>query len=69
MCSSLNERDVVSHPYKTTGKIIVFFVLIFAFLDSRREKKYSEEHDSKHNKNNTTITTADEQSITVYHKC
>jgi hypothetical protein len=25
--------DRVSYPYKTTGKIIVLFILIFIFLD------------------------------------
>jgi hypothetical protein len=25
-------RDQVSHPYKTTGKIIVLYILIFTFL-------------------------------------
>jgi hypothetical protein len=37
LCSSLNERDQISHKYKTAGKIIAFYVLIFKFLDSRRE--------------------------------
>jgi len=29
--SSLNVSDQVSHPYKTTGKIIVLYILIFKF--------------------------------------
>jgi hypothetical protein len=31
LCSSLNVREQVSHPYKTTGKIIVLYVLILMF--------------------------------------
>jgi hypothetical protein len=29
LCSTLNVREQVSHPYKTTGKIIVLYILIF----------------------------------------
>ena len=35
LCSSLNVSDKVSHPYKTTSKIIVLYILIFKFLDSK----------------------------------
>jgi hypothetical protein len=32
---SLNVRDQVSTPYKTTGKIRVLYILNFIFLDSK----------------------------------
>ncbi|PNF36932.1 hypothetical protein B7P43_G08055, partial [Cryptotermes secundus] len=39
LCSSLNIRDQVSHPYRTTGKIVVLYILIFTLLNSRREDR------------------------------
>jgi hypothetical protein len=39
LCPLLNVRDQVSHPYRTTGKIITLCIPIFTFLGSRREDK------------------------------
>ena len=35
LCSSLNVSDQVSHPYKTTGKIIFLYILISNIFDSK----------------------------------
>jgi hypothetical protein len=37
--SSLDIREEVSYAYITTGKIIVLYIPIFMFLNSRREDK------------------------------
>jgi hypothetical protein len=34
----LNVGEQASHPYKTTGKIIVLYILMFMFLESRWEE-------------------------------
>jgi hypothetical protein len=39
LCSSLSVRDQVSHPYKSTGKLIVLSILIFKFLQMIQENR------------------------------
>jgi hypothetical protein len=51
LCSSLNVRDQVSHPYKTNGRIMGLYVLSFTFLDKRREDKESVPNGSKNSPN------------------
>jgi phosphate starvation-inducible membrane PsiE len=35
---SLNVRDQVSHPYRTTGKIIIFYIFYDFRQETRRQK-------------------------------
>jgi len=37
--SSRNVNDQVSHPYKTTGNIVILYIWIFKFLDSNLKTK------------------------------
>jgi hypothetical protein len=55
LCSSLNVRDQVSHSYRTTGKIIVLYIIIFTFSDSRRKIEGSELNGSKHYPNSISF--------------
>jgi hypothetical protein len=51
LCSSPKVRDQLSHPYSTTGKITVFYILILRFFDIRREDKDFGTNDSRHSLN------------------
>jgi hypothetical protein len=39
LCSSFSVRDEFSHPYKTTGKIVVLHILILVFREETRMKE------------------------------
>jgi hypothetical protein len=46
--SMIQSMNQASHPHKTTGRITVLYILIFTFLDSRREDNGSGLKGSKH---------------------
>jgi len=46
--SSLNASNQDADPYKVTSKIIVFYISIFKFLDSKLKTKDSAPNDNKH---------------------
>jgi hypothetical protein len=51
LCSSVKVRDQVSHPYNTTGRNRVLYIVIFRFFDMIREDKNFGLHNSKHSLN------------------
>jgi hypothetical protein len=48
LCSSLNARDQVLHPYRTTGRTVVLYILTFTFLTAGGKAEDFEPNDSKH---------------------
>jgi hypothetical protein len=48
LCSSLNVSYQVSQPNKTTGKIIVLYIVIFKFFNSKLKDQTFCTNDSKH---------------------
>jgi hypothetical protein len=48
MCSSLNIRDHVSHPYRTAVKIIVSYIIIFRLYSAGENIKGSGLNGNKH---------------------
>jgi hypothetical protein len=48
LCSSLNVSDQVSHPYKTTDKVIALYILILKFWIANWKMKDSAPNYCKH---------------------
>jgi hypothetical protein len=51
LCSSPSTKHQVSQPHKVAGKIVILHILMFKFLERRREDKDSEENGIKHSPN------------------
>jgi hypothetical protein len=51
LCSSHSVRDQLPHPYRTRGKVIVFYTLIFSFHRGDGRTKDSELNGSKYSPN------------------
>jgi len=47
LCSSFSVKDQVSNSYKTAGKIMVLYILIFKFFERRRKTRDPELNGSK----------------------
>jgi hypothetical protein len=51
LCSSVNVRDQVSHPYNTTVRIMVLYILTFTFWTAGGMTKDSQPNGTKHSPN------------------
>jgi hypothetical protein len=51
-----NVNDKVSHPYRTTGKTVVLYILIIKFLDSNLEDKRLKCYNTQLNTTRQSIT-------------
>jgi len=63
--SSLRVKDKVSHPYKTTGKIIAVYSLIFIFFHKQSAKDF-ESNGSKHSLNFVCFYCLDTSTLCMF---
>jgi hypothetical protein len=55
LCSSLNVRDQVTHPYKTRGKNIVLYIPIFTLWAADEKTEESEQNGGEHYPNSLPV--------------